>query len=94
MNGWIADREASDSPCQNNKFAKPIDFTIVFAGQERFGNMTRVYYKEAAGAIIVFDITRAATFDGVTKWKNDLDSKVRLTDGRSIPAVLLGNKVR
>src|SRR5207253_7773300 len=26
------------------------------SGQERFGNMTRVYYKEAVAALIVFDI--------------------------------------
>ncbi len=38
-------------------------------GQERFGNMTRVYYKEAVGAFIVFDVTRSATFDAVVKWK-------------------------
>lgn len=44
-------------------------------GQERFGNMTRVYYKEAVGAFIVFDVTRSATFDAVIKWKQDLDSK-------------------
>lgn len=62
------------------------------AGQERFGNMTRVYYKEAVGAFIVFDITRSATFDAVIKWKQDLDSKVQLPDGKPIPCILLANK--
>ncbi|XP_047110298.1 fibrous sheath CABYR-binding protein-like [Schistocerca piceifrons] len=62
------------------------------AGQERFGNMTRVYYKEAVGAFIVFDVTRVATFDAVMKWKQDLDSKVTLQDGSPIPCVLLANK--
>ncbi|XP_022199513.2 ras and EF-hand domain-containing protein [Nilaparvata lugens] len=62
------------------------------AGQERFGNMTRVYYKEAVGALIVFDVTRAATFDAVLKWKQDLDSKVQLPDGSPIPCILLANK--
>ncbi|XP_022242534.1 ras-related protein Rab-32-like [Limulus polyphemus] len=62
------------------------------AGQERFGNMTRVYYKEAVGAFIVFDVTRMETFAAVVKWKNDLDNKVRLTDGSTVPCVLLANK--
>ncbi|XP_078382997.1 ras-related protein Rab-38-like [Oculina patagonica] len=62
------------------------------AGQERFGNMTRVYYKEAVGAFIVFDVTRASTFEAVQKWKNDLDSKVMLPNGSPIPVVLLANK--
>ncbi|XP_071506186.1 ras-related protein Rab-32-like [Diadema antillarum] len=62
------------------------------AGQERFGNMTRVYYKEAVGAFIVFDVTRVSTFEAVTKWKHDLDSKVQLPNGSPIPAVLLANK--
>jgi len=64
------------------------------AGQERFGNMTRVYYKEAVGAIVVFDVTRSATFDAVQKWKNDIDCKVTLPpDDRPIPVVLLANKI-
>ncbi|XP_018327052.1 ras-related protein Rab-32 isoform X2 [Agrilus planipennis] len=62
------------------------------AGQERYGNMTRVYYKEAVGAFIVFDVTRVNTFESVVNWKTDLDSKVQLSDGSSIPCVLLANK--
>eukprot|EP01125_Pyxidicula_operculata_P005591 TRINITY_DN1963_c0_g1_i2.p1 TRINITY_DN1963_c0_g1~~TRINITY_DN1963_c0_g1_i2.p1 ORF type:complete len:141 (-),score=16.97 TRINITY_DN1963_c0_g1_i2:464-886(-) len=64
------------------------------AGQERFGNMTRVYYKEAVGAFVVFDVTRISTFDAVKKWKNDIDAKVTLPGTNDpIPVVLLANKV-
>lgn len=62
------------------------------AGQERFGNMTRVYYKEAVGAIVVFDVTRVSTFEGVAKWKTDIDNKVHLPSGDNVPVVLLANK--
>ncbi|NXL94435.1 RAB32 protein, partial [Alectura lathami] len=62
------------------------------AGQERFGNMTRVYYKEAVGAFVVFDVTRGSTFEAVSKWKHDLDSKVLLPNGSPIPAVLLAKE--
>ncbi|KAM6949634.1 ras-related protein Rab-38 [Aplochiton taeniatus] len=62
------------------------------AGQERYGNMTRVYYREAVGALVVFDMTRVSTFQAVLKWKGDLDSKVALGNGRPVPVVLLANK--
>eukprot|EP00732_Lithocolla_globosa_P006611 Lithocolla_globosa_v1_NODE_7787_length_900_cov_13.649704.p1 type:complete len:212 gc:universal NODE_7787_length_900_cov_13.649704:123-758(+) len=62
------------------------------AGQERFGNMSRVYYKEATGAFVVVDCTRASTIDGALKWKKDVDSKVVLNNGNPIPVVLLINK--
>ena len=54
---------------------------------------TQVYYKEAVGAFVVFDVTRASTFEAVQKWKNDLDSKVSLPNGAPVPVVLLANKV-
>ncbi|CAL1589778.1 unnamed protein product [Knipowitschia caucasica] len=54
--------------------------------------MTRVYYREAVGALVVFDMTRLSTFQAVLKWKGDLDSKVALSNGRPVPAVLLANK--
>lgn len=62
------------------------------AGQERYSNMTRVYYREAVGAFVVFDITRPKTFENIQKWKKDIDSKVTLNDSRPIPVVLLANK--
>ena len=46
------------------------------AGQERYGQMTRVYYQAAVGALIVYDVTRPESFDAVVKWKQDIDHKV------------------
>ena len=54
----------------------------------------QVYYKEAVGAFVVFDVTRLSTFEAVQMWKQDLDNKVLLPNGKPIPAVLLANKVR
>ncbi|XP_041704164.1 ras-related protein Rab-32 [Coregonus clupeaformis] len=62
------------------------------AGQERIRNMTRLYYKEAMGAFVVFDMTKIETLEAASQWKHDLDSKVRLASGSPIPAVLLANK--
>ncbi|KAF9132990.1 rab32, member RAS oncoprotein [Mortierella sp. 14UC] len=63
------------------------------AGQEKFSGLTRVYYKEAVAALVVYDITRPNTFEAVPKWKADLDTKVCLPGGQPIPVVLLANKM-
>lgn len=62
------------------------------AGHERFGHMTRVYYKYAIAAIIVFDLSRPATFDSVLKWLEDVNSKVMLANESPVPVMLLANK--
>lgn len=62
------------------------------AGHERFGTMTRVYYKFAIAGVLVFDLTREATFDAVLKWKEDVNSKVVLANNQNIPLLLLANK--
>ncbi|XP_057367813.1 ras-related protein Rab-7L1-like [Daphnia carinata] len=62
------------------------------AGQERFTWMTRVYYKEAQGCIIMFDLTSRNSFKNAVKWKKDVDSKCFLEDGAPVPCMLLANK--
>jgi len=54
--------------------------------------MTRIYYKEAAGALIFFDSSRDLTFKNVDKWKKDLDSKLTLPNNVPVPVILCANK--
>jgi Ras-related protein Rab-32 len=63
------------------------------AGHERFGAMTRVYYKFAIAAVVCFDVSRPSTLDNVKKWRDDINDKVVLPDGSPIPMLLLANKV-
>eukprot|EP01128_Nolandella_sp_AFSM9_P006348 TRINITY_DN3238_c0_g1_i2.p1 TRINITY_DN3238_c0_g1~~TRINITY_DN3238_c0_g1_i2.p1 ORF type:complete len:215 (-),score=27.75 TRINITY_DN3238_c0_g1_i2:30-674(-) len=62
------------------------------AGHERFGTMTRVYYKYAIAAVVVYDLSRPATLEAVTKWRDDVNSKVVLANDEPIPIILLANK--
>lgn len=55
--------------------------------------MTRVYYRDSKGCIIMFDLSNRNSFLSVPKWKKDLDSKVTLLDGSPVPCLLLANKV-
>ncbi|VDM63685.1 unnamed protein product [Angiostrongylus costaricensis] len=64
----------------------------IHSGQDRYGVMTRVYYKDAHAAVIVMDSTREQTIEGACRWKADLDQKVTLVDGSHVPAILVVNK--
>jgi len=59
-------------------------------GQERFKFMHQNFYKGASGALLIFDLTRAATFETlVNKWHAEMIKFI----GHSIPFILVGNKV-
>lgn len=62
------------------------------AGQERFGNMTKFYSKNAMAAIVVCD-NDPSSIPVADKWKRDVDAAVMLPDGkRQIPMLLVINK--
>ncbi len=58
------------------------------AGQERFRAVTRSYYRGAAGALMVYDITRRSTYNHLSSWLTDARS---LTHPNTV-IYLIGNK--
>ena len=56
-------------------------------GQEKYRNLTRQFFRNCQGAIIVFDLTRKDSFDGVQKWIDELEEF-----GSNIPILIVGNK--
>ncbi|XP_051130202.1 ras-related protein RABB1c-like [Andrographis paniculata] len=68
---------------------KPIKLLIWdTAGQELFRSITRFYYRGAAAALLVFDITRRKTFDDLTSWLED----ARRDASPYMTIMLVGNK--
>ncbi|XP_020575905.1 ras-related protein RIC2-like [Phalaenopsis equestris] len=58
------------------------------AGQERYRAITSAYYRGAVGALLVFDVTRRATFENIVRWLREL----REHTDPNIVVMLVGNK--
>ena len=58
------------------------------SGQERYRAITSAYYRGAAGALLVYDITKRLTYENVERWLKVLRDK---TD-ENIAIILVGNK--
>ncbi|XP_070009931.1 ras-related protein Rab-2-B-like [Nicotiana sylvestris] len=56
------------------------------AGQEKFRSITRAYYRDAAGALLVYDVTKRHTFGRLSSWLED----IRQQDDTSV--IVVGNK--
>ena len=59
------------------------------AGQERYRAITTAYYRDAVGAIVVYDITKEETYNNVVRWVKDVRNN---TNNRDIAIMLVGNK--
>lgn len=58
------------------------------AGQERFRAVTRSYYRGAAGAMMVYDVTRRSTYNHLSSWLTDARN---LTNPNTV-IFMVGNK--
>ncbi|KAH8583869.1 Rab5 like small GTpase [Cryptosporidium sp. chipmunk genotype I] len=69
------------------------DYTVKFeiwdtAGQERYRSLAPMYYRGAAAAIVVYDITNVETFQGAKSWISELQN----INNNEIVVALVGNK--
>ncbi|MBA0608454.1 hypothetical protein Gohar_018344, partial [Gossypium harknessii] len=58
------------------------------AGQERYRAVTSAYYRGAAGAMLVYDVTKRQTFNHIARWLEELRGHA----DKNIVIMLVGNK--
>ena len=58
-------------------------------GHERFEILHKMYYQNAQGALMVFDLTREDTFKEIEDWYYGMDKILQ----KRIPSLLIGNKL-
>ena len=58
------------------------------AGQENFRSITRSYYRSAAAALLVYDITREQSFTNLKTWMEEVKSN----GNPKMTILLVGNK--
>jgi Ras-related protein Rab-21 len=61
------------------------------AGQERFHALGPIYYRDANGAVLVYDVTDKQSFERVKMWTKELRTMVGEEDRISI--AIVGNKL-
>lgn len=59
------------------------------AGQERFHSLAPMYYRNAAAAVVVYDITKASSLEKAKAWVNELQRQAN----PNIVIALVGNKL-
>lgn len=59
------------------------------AGQERFRSITRSYYRNSVGALIVFDITNRRSFENLAGWLHESRAHI---EPQKVVYVVVGHK--
>jgi len=75
---------------ENAGTGKKTELTMLIwdiAGQKRYENMQRTYYRGAKGALVIADITRRETFENIVNWVTEL---FKVSPG--VPVLVLANK--
>ncbi|KAJ9107938.1 hypothetical protein QFC19_002681 [Naganishia cerealis] len=64
-------------------------FSTIFDPSERFHSLAPMYYRNAAAAVVVYDITKASSLEKAKAWVNELQRQAN----PNIVIALVGNKL-
>lgn len=62
------------------------------AGQERFQSLGPTFYRGTDCCILVYDVTKPASFENIKKWRNEFSMQLGLSNADDFAFLLLGNK--
>ena len=63
------------------------------AGQERFKALTKGFFRQAQGVIVVYDVTNSESFDNLRVWIQSIKDNIGNDFLERIPIVIIGNKI-
>ena len=63
------------------------------AGQERFKALTKGFFRNAEGIMIVYDVTNQETFDSLKNWIQSIKDNMGNDFMERVPIVIIGNKI-
>lgn len=59
------------------------------AGQEQYKSLTRNFYRNSDGVIIVYDVTNKSSFEKIQEWVQSIKDNTE----KNIKMILIGNKI-
>ena len=62
------------------------------AGQERYKSLTKGFFRNAQGIIVVYDVTNLETFENLNYWIKSLNTHME-SEIENIPVIIIGNKI-
>jgi len=60
------------------------------AGQERFKTITKTFYRNSHGVIIVYDVTNQNSFDNVEQWMQEIATSCSENEKQSVEKIIVG----
>ena len=62
------------------------------AGQERYKSLTKGFFRNAEGVMLVYDVTNSETYENLKFWLQSIKNNTS-PDMGEIPIILIGNKI-